>query len=146
MNGLRRAALICGVLAGVLGLVTLGIALFAPLGTSAGTRCIGEGMQNCTSYTTHTSVVQNQGLGSVLGLLIISVFIFAAILIGALLEARNPSGGGRLLVWWGTALLTIGVVIAAASIGLLFLPAWGLAVASSVLSLVDAADRRPGTA
>jgi hypothetical protein len=146
MNGLRRAALICGVLAGMIGLAVFGFVLFAPLGTSVSTNCVGvgEGTQRCTFVTTYTSVVQNQGLASVLGVLIVGIAIFAAILIGSLLEARNPNSGGRLLLWWGTLLLTIGIVFAI-SIGIWLLPSWGLAIAASVLCLVNVADRRPGT-
>jgi hypothetical protein len=77
----------------------------------------------------------------VAGVLLFSILIFTGIVIGTLLDARRNAAEGRGVLWVATVLLTVGLVLAVASIGLLFIPAWGLAVAASVLALVRAADR-----
>jgi hypothetical protein len=89
--------------------------------------------------------VQNQGLASVAGVLLFGILIFTGIVIGALLDAGRNAALGRGILWVATVLLTAGLVLAIASIGILFLPAWGLAVAASVLALVRAADRHAPT-
>jgi hypothetical protein len=145
MTATRRAELTCGVLSWGLGLITLIVALFAPLESTVSTIC-GQGTASCTTVTSHESIVQNQGLASVAGVLLLGILIFTGIVIGALLDAGRNAALGRGILWVATVLLTAGLVLAIASIGMLFIPAWGLAVAASVLALVRAADWTAPTA
>jgi hypothetical protein len=97
----RRLELVCGVLGGALGLVALGVALFAPLGTE----CIDTTAPGSQSGCFPVSQVQVQGLGS----LAFAITLFGGLSLGIILFALWHSLARSLpalvLLWMCTALL-----------------------------------------
>lgn len=135
----RTFEVICGAASGILGVATLIFALFGPTYAGASTGCDSSGV--CYMRTLPpTSVVQLQGLSSVLGVLIFGVLFFMLIAGGAALDGMRGVAEGRAMLWLGTVLLTVGMFLALLSIGVLFVPSWLLAVAASVLAIVRRAD------
>jgi hypothetical protein len=138
MPGPRRIERGCGLAAGILGLVALGVALFAPLATVT-TSCMitvsssGAVTTDCsTAGTKHISIVQNQGFPSLLPV----VLLFSTILIGiALFAVMHSRSGARVflvLLWVFTALLLVASFIAILSIGVVFLPSVLLALVAAI--------------
>ena len=69
----RRVEAISGIVAGALGLITLEVVLFAPLGTQSGCSSISssDGVTQTDCSTTSMSIVQAQGLVSLLPAIIL---------------------------------------------------------------------------
>jgi hypothetical protein len=144
----RRVEVICGVAAGVLGLVALGVALFAPLGTiqrSCTATLSPEGvtrMDCSTAGVTHVSIAQVQGLASLTPV----IALIGAILIGiAVFACWHSTGGGSLaLLWVSTALLCAAMVLTILSIGIVFAPSALLALIAAITGSLP--DRRGAVA
>jgi hypothetical protein len=135
----RRVELVCGVLGGTLGLVALGVALFAPLGMRCVTTTVSPGVSGCS----HVSLVEMQGLAG----LSFAILIFSGPSLGVLLFSvwHNLTREGSLLVllWASTILLWFATVLGLLSIGLFFVPADALALAASIAGTVAARRRLP---
>jgi hypothetical protein len=138
----RRFELVCGVLAGVLGLSALGFGLFAPLGTECVDTTAPGGQIGCF----HVSQVQIQGLAS----LSFAIVLFGGLALGIALFAAwhslTRSLPALVLLWACTLLLYFATLLALLSIGLLFVPADALALAASIAGTVAARQRSPAHA
>ena len=134
----RRIEAICGVAAGALGLVALGVALFAPLGTQSGctTSLSPDGVTRTDCSTTSVSVVQAQGLVSLLP----AIILFAAPLIGIAVFALMHSleRGSLILLWISVALLGVATVLAILSIGIFFAPSALMALLAAIAGSLPA--------
>jgi hypothetical protein len=135
----RRVELVCGVLAGVLGLSALGIGLFAPLGTE----CVDTTAPGSQSSCFHASQVQMQGLLS----LSFAITLFGGLALGIALFAAWHSltrSLPALIVLWGcTVLLYFATLLALLSIGVLLVPADVFALAASIAGTVAARQPSP---
>jgi hypothetical protein len=141
-----RLEAISGVATGALGLGTLGAVLFAPLGTQSGCSSISssDGVTQTECSTTSMSIVQAQGLETLLP----AIILFAAPLIGiavfALLHSRvqGRGRGSLVLLWISVALLCVATVLAILSIGIFFAPTVLLALFTAITgSLPDRLGR-----
>jgi hypothetical protein len=141
----RRIEAVCGVAAGALGLVALGVALFAPLGTMSGcvTSLSPDGATRTDCSTTSVSIVQAQGLVSLLP----AIILFAAPVIGiAVFAVRHSVGRGSLVpLWIGVAVLYVAMVLAILSIGIFFAPSALLALLAAITGSLPSHPERVGT-
>jgi len=128
----RRVVVISGGAAGALGLLVLGVALVAPLGTMSGctTSLAPDGVTRTVCSTTHVSIAQIQGLVNLLP----AIILFAAPLIGiAVFAVRHSVGRGSLVpLWISVAVLCVAMVLAILSIGIFFAPSVLLALLAAV--------------
>jgi hypothetical protein len=128
----RRIEAIGGVAAGALSLITLGVVLFAPLGTTSGctTSLAPDGVTQTDCSTTSVSIVQAQRLVSLLP----AIILFAAPIIGiavfALLHSRGR--GSLVLLWISVAVLCVVMVLAILSIEIFFAPSALLALLAAI--------------
>jgi hypothetical protein len=136
----RRLEVISGVAAGALGLLALGVALFAPLGTVSGctTSLSPDGVTRTDCSTTHVSIAQIQGLVSLLP----AIILIAAPPIGiAVFAVRHSVGRGSLVpLWISVAVLYMAMFLAILSIGIFFAPSALLALLAAVSGSLP--DRR----
>jgi hypothetical protein len=136
----RRLEVICGLAAGALGLLALGVALFAPLGTMSGctTSLAPDGVTRTDCSTTHMGIAQIQGLVSLLP----AIILIAAPLIGiAVFAVRHSVGRGSLVpLWISVAVLYVAMVLAILSIGIFFAPSALLALLAAITGSLP--DRR----
>jgi hypothetical protein len=140
MAWFRRIEAISGIAAAALGLVALGVALFAPLGTQSG--CTSsltpdEGTQTDCS-TSSVNILQIQGLVSLLP----AIILFSAPLIGvAVFALLHSLGRGSLIpLWISVAVLCVAIFLAILSIGIFFAPSALLALLAAITSSLP--DRR----
>ncbi len=135
----RRLELICGVLGGVLGLATLGVALFAPLSL----RCYATTLSTPIPGCFRVSQVQVQGLAS----LAFAITLFGGLSLGialfALWHSLARSLPALILLWACTALLWGATLLALLSIGVLFVPADALALVACIAGTMAAGQRIP---
>lgn len=135
----RRVELICGALGGTLGLVALGVALLAPVGTRCVSTTVTPGVSGCT----RVNLVEMQGLES----LSFAIILFGGLSLGVLLFAVGHALVRSLpllvLLWVCAILLWVATVLALLSIGLFFVPADLLAIAASIAGTVAAGRRLP---
>jgi len=128
----RRLEVISGGAAGALGLLALGVALVAPLGTMSGctTSLAPDGVTRTVCSTTSVSIAQIQGLVNLLP----AIILFAAPLIGiAVFAVRHSVGRGSLVpLWISVAVLCVAMVLAILSIGIFFAPSALLALLAAV--------------
>lgn len=149
MGILRRVELILGVLTAVLGLATLAFALGAPLGTSTRScttsQTIGQPPQvDCSQAGTwQVSLIQTQGLLSLLPAILIFSSILLAILGFSLTHRRSGSRASLTFLWIFTALLWVMMVLAGFSIGLFFFPTAVLALVTAILASIAGTRRQP---
>src|SRR5262245_32409209 len=114
----RRIEAICGVAAATLGLITLGVALFAPLGAQSGctTPLSPDGAPQTDCSTVAVSIAQAQGLASLIPVIVIFSLILIAIAVFAVLHSA-----GRVsiaLLWISVALLWGAMIVSLLSIGI----------------------------
>ncbi len=132
MAWFRRIEAISGIAAGALGLLALGVALFAPLGTQSGctTSLAPDGSTQTDCSTTSVSIVQVQGLVSLLP----AILLFAAPLISiAILALLHSLGRGSLiLLWISVGVLCVAMFLAVLSIGIFFAPSALLALLAAI--------------
>jgi len=129
----RRIEAICGVAAGALGLIALGVALFAPLGTQSGctTTLSSDGVtQTDCSTATPISIAQAQGLASLIPVIVAFSAIFIGIAVFALLHSARR--GSIVFVWISAALLWGAVLVSILSIGIFFAPSALLALVAAI--------------
>jgi hypothetical protein len=138
----RRLELVCGVLGGALGLAALGVALFAPLGT----KCIDTTTPGSQSGCFPESLVQLQGLASLSFAITLFGGLSLGIILFALWHSRARSLPALVLLWVCTALLWFATLLAALSIGVLFVPADVLALMASIAGTMAARQRVPAHA
>jgi len=138
---LNRIELLCGVLAGTLGLAALAAGLFVPLGTS----CNSAGPTPVDSCT-NVSVVEMQGLASLW--LAIALFggLSLAILLFSLWHSLAPNLPVLILLWISAGLLCLLTIVAILSIGILFVPADALAITAAILGTSAGTRPRPAHA
>jgi hypothetical protein len=140
MAWFRRIEAISGVAAGALGLVALGVALFAPLGTQSGctTSLAPDGSTQTDCSTTSVSILQIQGLVSLLP----AIILFAAPLIGIAVFAllHSLGRGSLILLWISVAVLCVAIFLAILSIGIFFAPSALLALLAAITGSLP--DRR----
>jgi hypothetical protein len=133
MSGYQWAELLSGLAACLLGLLTLGIVLFAPLGSFASTTCSSDG--RCTE-SQGTESLARSGIQPItwlfLALLVACLIIVA---LSAAVHSRRRTAGRRVLLWIATALIFVFVILASPSIGLFLAPTWLLALGAACLSL-----------
>lgn len=133
MRIMRTIEGICGVLSGLLGLVALGVAFWAPIGTScASTTVPGEAAEACAP----ASYVAVNGLTSVLPVLVGFAIVFVLLALGAALHGRWGVREGRGMLWVATVLLAFGNVLTILDIGVFLLPCTLLALVASGLAVV----------
>ena len=133
MRIMRTIEGICGILSGVLGLTALGVAFWAPIGTScASTTVIGDATQACTPV----SYVAENGITGVLPAIIGFAIVFVVIALGAALHGWWGVREGRGMLWVATVLLAFGNFLTILDIGVFLLPSTALALVASVLALV----------
>jgi len=138
VNRLRRIELVSGLATSAFGILGWGYGLFGPTYHYMGTAISSHG--NASTAGGATSLVQK-------GLEPIGIVFFAVILLivvsfaaGAYWHSQRGVRTALMLLWTLTALLWISVVLGAASIGVLLLPAALLAVVTVVAgSLAQAA-------
>ena len=104
----RRLEFVCGIAAGLLGIVVLGIDLFAQ--GSVSTIC---GASGCV--TTHANFLQSQSVANILDALVVVGGPPILVAVGAILASWRDAVAGRVLLWIGTPILGLYAVI-----GLLF--------------------------
>lgn len=128
----RRIELICGVLGGVLGLAALGVGLFVPSGLTCSSGTSGYPRGGCS----HISVVQAQGLASLVPAIALFGGLSLCLLLFALWHVRSGSVAALVLLWVCTVALFGATVLALLSIGVLFVPADALALTASIAGTV----------
>jgi hypothetical protein len=133
MSGYQWAELLSGLAACLLGLLTLGIVLFAPLGSFASTTCSSDG--RCTEVQGTESLAQSGIQPSAWPFLALLVVCLIVVAVSAALHSRWRRSGWRVLLWIATALIFAFVILASPSIGLFLAPAWLLALGAACLSL-----------
>lgn len=119
MSGRKRAELICGVVAGLWGLLLLLGAYLQPYGDS---RYPGP-----ISLHPGFTEIQYPYLAA-FGIPLLGIVL------GAIIDGARSFVPARLLLWAATVVLTGVTVISIASIGLALLPAAALGIAASILS------------
>jgi hypothetical protein len=146
MSMRRGLEAICGIVAGGLGLVTLVYVLFfLPAYAGSGSTCDSTG--HCVDYKLpNTTIAENQGVASLVPVIVVGVLLFVAIFAGALWDGLRDELPAKVLLWTATVLLTVGIFLAILSIGLFFMPAWLLAIMASILALTRARGQRSGMA
>lgn len=143
LSGPHRAEMLSGLAAGLIGLLALGIVLFAPLGTyaSGGETCTADG--RCTPLPEvrgHMSLFQ-EGIEPMAWFFLA---VLAASLVVVAVSAALHSSSGNIL-WrvplWAATMLILLFMLVAVSIGLFLVPAGLLALLAACLSLgTGAAD------
>ncbi len=135
---LRRIELVSGLAASVFGVLGWGCAIFGPAYHYTGMAVSSDGKTNSVSGA--TSLVQKglKPIGMVFFVVVLLIVVsFAA---GAYWHSQQGARAALMLLWALTALLWIAVVLGAASIGVLLLPAALLALVTVVAgSLAQAA-------
>jgi hypothetical protein len=146
MSMRRGLEAICGIVAGGLGLVTLVYVLFfLPAYAGSGSTCDSTG--HCVDYKLpNTTIAENQGVASLVPVIVVGVLLFVAIFAGALWDGLRDELPAKVLLWTATVLLTVGIFLAILSIGMFFTPAWLLAIMASILALTRARSQRSGMA
>jgi hypothetical protein len=127
-------------LAGGLGIVAIFTGLFAPLSTQCTTTTSDQ------SSCTMVSIVQAQGLASVLLPLEVFVVLSLGVALFTAWHSASRNGMALILLWVCTLLLCFNTLLALASIGLLFIPADVLALAAGIVAAVVATERPPAHA
>jgi hypothetical protein len=135
----RRIELVCGVLGGALGLVALGVGLFAPLDMECTSLANQPGPGDCVRM----SVVQSQGIASLQFVIALIAGLSLGILLFATWHSLARSLIALVLLWVCTVLLCFLTLIAIFSIGIFFVPADALALAASIIGIVVAQRRMP---
>jgi hypothetical protein len=117
MNMRRGLEAICGIVAGGLGLVTLVYVLFfLPAYTGSGSTCDSAG--HCVdSQLPNKTIAEQQGVASLLPIIVVGVLLFVAIIAGALWDGLRDE-----------------------------LPAKALAIMASILAATGARGQRSGMA
>ncbi len=134
----RRIELVSGFAASVFGILGWAYAVFGPTHHYMGSAISSGGSTN--TATGATSLAQN-GLEPI-GIVFFAFMALVAVSIapGAYLHSRRGIKAGLMLLWTLTLLLWVSVILGAASIGVLLLPAALLAVVTVVAgSLAQAA-------
>ena len=133
MSGYQWAEMLSGLAACFVGLLTLAIILFAPLGGFASTTCSSDG--SCTSVQGTESLAQS-GIQQITWLfLAVLVVCLLVVAISAALHSRSGKAIWRVPLWSATLLIFVFVILASPSIGIFLAPAWLLALGAAVLSL-----------
>jgi hypothetical protein len=114
----RQVELLCGLAAGVVGVVGWAYALFGPTYTND----VGG----------HASVAQISLNPTSITFFVVMLLCIAGVTAGAYLHWRTGSPGGLALLWTAAVLLTVGTALGAASVGVFLLPAALLALIASI--------------
>ena len=134
----RGQEAICGIISCGLGLAML---IYLPLkpGISTTTTCSQSGP--CQTVTTSLPNTTPVDWGAVIldPFTLVIVLPCVAILVGAVWDARRDKWYARVLLWFATTLLTVGIC---PFFGKYIFPAWLLAVAASWLAFTNARSRR----
>lgn len=140
---LRRMEFVGGLTAGVFGVLGLTYAAFGPAYRYAGSIVSSEGRRSTTGGSTNIMQKGLEPAGMVFFLVMLIVVVsFVAC---AYLHSRRWFTVGLPLLWALTTALWIGVVVSAASVGPLLLPAALLAAVTSVVgNLAQAGSRTAG--
>jgi hypothetical protein len=135
----RRVELICGILGGVLGLIALGVVLFAPLTLV----CADAPPPHPRGGCFHVSAVARYGLASQA----VGIAIFGGLSLGIILftlwHVRSMRPLGLVLLWVCAVLLSFLTLISLANIGLVFVPTDALALAASIAGTRAGRQRAP---
>lgn len=139
MRGIRVLELVFGVAAGAVGLAALGWAFFSPIYAGQGSVCDSNGM--CQTYALPMlSVVQDEGLGTALPIMLFFGSVIVGVMVGAALDGWWAGGSrrARKLLWTCTALLLGCIVLSLLSIGAFFVPSFGCGVIASGIAAIHA--------
>jgi hypothetical protein len=135
----RGQEAICGIISCGLGLAMLVYLPLKPSGISTTTTCSQSGpCQTVTTVIPNTTPV-DWGVVILDPFTLVIVLPCVAILAGAVWDARRDKWYARVLLWFATTLLTVGIC---PFFGKYILPAWLLAVAASWLAFTNARSRR----
>ncbi len=138
---LRRIELVSGFAASVFGILGWGYAILGPTYRYTRIAISSDGKANAVSGS--TSLGQN-GLETIaMGFFIVTLLIVVSFAAGAYWHSQRGVKAALMLLWTLTALLWIAVVLSAASVGVLLLPAALLAVVTVVTGSLVHARRRP---
>lgn len=134
MRIVRTIEGICGVLSGALGLAALGVAFWAPGGTTCSTTITagGSATQTCAAV----SYIAENGLSGILPIIIGFSIVFVVIALGAALHGWWGVREGRGMLWVATAVLAFGNFLTILDIGVFLLPSTLLALVASLLAIV----------
>ena len=139
MRGIRVLELVFGVAAGAIGLAALGWAFFSPAYAGQSTVCDSSGL--CQTHALPPlSIVQDEGLGNVLPIMVFFGAVITGIMVGAVWDGWWASGSqrARKLLWACTALLFGCIVLSLLSIGEFFVPSFGCGVIASGIAATHA--------
>ena len=135
----RGQEAICGIISCGLGLAMLVYLPLKPSGISTTTTCSQSGpCQTVTTVIPNTTPV-DWGVVILDPFTLVIVLPCVAILAGAVWDARRDKWYARVLLWFATTLLTVGIC---PFFGKYIFPAWLLAVAASWLAVTNARSRR----
>lgn len=130
----RRFEFLCGLAAGLLGLVILGMDLFVQ-----GTVSSFCGANGCV--TTRANFVQSQPVTNILDVLVVVGGPPVLVAVGAIWASRRGAIAGRVLLWLGTLILglfaLIGLLFGGGLILALQLASFALAAVASILALTE---------
>jgi hypothetical protein len=129
MTWSRRIELVCGLLAGVLGPLTLGLALFLPSGV--------------TSTGMHESLVEVEGLANLSGAILLFGTLLLGIAVFAALHSLTGVSRWLTLLWVWVVLLDGAMFLAFLTIGLYFVPTLALALAAAIAGSACTRERMP---
>ena len=134
----RGQEAICGIISCGLGLAML---VYLPLKPGIGTTTTCSQSGPCQTVTTSLPNTTPVDWGVVIldPFTLVIVLPCVAILVGAVWDARRDKWYARVLLWFATTLLTVGIC---PFFGVYILPAWLLAVAASWLAVTNARSRR----
>lgn len=128
----RRVELICGVLGGALGLVALGVVLFAPLTRT----CVGGAATHARDGCFYVSAAQQYGLASQAPGIAVFGGLSLGIILFTLWHVRSPRLPALMLLWVCALLLSYLISLGLDSVGLVFMPANALAYAASIAGTI----------
>ena len=69
------------------------------------------------------TIAENQGVASLVPIIVVGVLLFVAIFAGALWDGVCDELPAKALLWTATVLLTVGIFLVILSIGMFFTPA-----------------------
>jgi hypothetical protein len=134
MSGSQRAEVLSGLAACLVGLLALGVVLFAPLASYASSTTTPDG--STWTFVRRTESLVQSGIQSetwfYLAILVVCLMMVA---VSAALHSRSGKGFWRVPLWVATMLILAFVILASPSIGLFLAPAGLLALVAACLSL-----------
>lgn len=131
---MRKAELICGLLAGFAGLLGLGYALFGPTGDYAVSEVTSDGRITMLSGRESLWASQWPFEPITLVFFLAVVLALAGVVLGAVVHSRDDFRPARLLLWVSTGMLVAMTLVGVVSIGVFLLPATLFSLAAAIVA------------